>query len=142
MPYPLRQAKVGQLRRLYAEVPALECKGLCQDYCGVIAMTRLEAKRIVNVIGAEAAGTSLACPLLVAGRCSVYDVRPLICRIWGTTADLVCPHGCQPARILGRDESAALIERARRISGDSPGDVACTHTPEVLEKLWGESREL
>ena len=42
--------------------------------------------------------TQYRCPLLdVAGRCTVYDVRPLICRGFVSTAD---PIGCSPSSRL------------------------------------------
>jgi hypothetical protein len=36
------------------------------------------------------------CPALKDGRCSVYDVRPTLCRLWGVVEDMPCPWGCVP----------------------------------------------
>lgn len=36
------------------------------------------------------------CPALTEqGRCSVYEVRPMVCRTWGTNAAQPCPHDCE-----------------------------------------------
>lgn len=42
--------------------------------------------------------SGLTCGYLdqVHRRCTVYAVRPMICRLWGVTTDMACPWGCQP----------------------------------------------
>ena len=42
--------------------------------------------------------SGLTCGYLdqVNKRCTVYAVRPMICRLWGVTTDMACPWGCQP----------------------------------------------
>ena len=37
-----------------------------------------------------------SCPHLGDNGCEVYTERPLICRLFGTTASLQCPHGRRP----------------------------------------------
>ena len=60
----------------------------------------------------------LTCPLLSAnGRCTVYQVRPLICRLWGTTRALACPQGCQPERWVTDDEAVELLKRLFAVAG-------------------------
>jgi Fe-S-cluster containining protein len=120
-----RQADAA-LDRLYASIPALDCKGLCRDSCGPIAMTGLEEERMVEARGGPLpphtphplALQAISCPLLTAeGRCSVYHARPAICRLWGAVDhDLMrCPHGCRPEpRPLTERESRAVLRRPRR----------------------------
>lgn len=36
------------------------------------------------------------CPMLIDGKCSVYDSRPTICRLWGATERMRCRWGCVP----------------------------------------------
>ncbi len=43
-----------------------------------------------------AALAELSCPHLGAQGCQVYDERPLICRLFGTTPRLACPNGNRP----------------------------------------------
>ncbi|MDO8178956.1 MAG: YkgJ family cysteine cluster protein [Undibacterium sp.] len=38
----------------------------------------------------------LSCPHLGKNGCEVYEERPLICRLFGTTPQLVCPNGRRP----------------------------------------------
>lgn len=47
----------------------------------------------------EAALASLSCPHLGVNGCEVYEERPLICRLFGTTPSLPCPNGRSPARM-------------------------------------------
>lgn len=92
---------------LYGQIPDTGCKGLCQEACGPIAMHPYERARIrragVDIPLPSDAVTELltsgsyTCPALMEGRCSVYDLRPLICRLYGAADDLRCEHGCEPA---------------------------------------------
>jgi Fe-S-cluster containining protein len=54
------------------------------------------------------------CPLLKAGRCSVYAIRPMICRLYGVTDEMPCPHGCTPERMLTEHQAMELMDDAMR----------------------------
>jgi Fe-S-cluster containining protein len=96
----------ANLATLHAQIPDPGCKGLCVEACGPIDMHPYERARIrkagVVIPQPEEAVAQLldtgayACPALADGRCSVYEVRPLICRLWGAVEDLRCEHGCTP----------------------------------------------
>ncbi|SDD60109.1 hypothetical protein SAMN04488581_2635 [Mycolicibacterium neoaurum] len=111
------------LERIYRSVPTVECKGLCSEACGPIDMAPAERDRIPVVIPspqdaleAIAGGGSAACPALVDGRCSVYEDRPLICRLWGAVESMPCPHGCEVTPGLLMDAGAhSLIGRSLRL---------------------------
>lgn len=124
-----------EIEGIYREVPELKCKELCQECCGPIAMTKLEFSRIrertaepINArlmplvfgngqnLGRAVLFDCVTCPLLKDGRCSIYDIRPLICRIWGAVQAMRCPHGCTPKRWLSPRESFRLLSRARALS--------------------------
>lgn len=50
------------------------------------------------------------CPALGDdGRCRGYEGRPALCRIWGMTKALRCPHGCVPSRWLTDQECGELV---------------------------------
>jgi Fe-S-cluster containining protein len=100
-----------QLDALYAEMPALECQGKCAEACGPIAMTRVEWERITDRGPVGSLAADLTCPLLVDERCSVYDVRPTICRLWGMVESMPCEWGCKPTRMLTNDEGRVFLER-------------------------------
>ncbi|WP_328291357.1 YkgJ family cysteine cluster protein [Kineococcus sp. NBC_00420] len=100
------------LEQLSVQLPALSCLGLCEDFCSKdIDASITERRRLL------AAGVDLddptpdgACPALSrtfgAGRCSVYAIRPTICRLWGATESMPCPHGCRPEGGLVDDATA------------------------------------
>lgn len=114
------------LAEIYARIPSVKCKGLCQECCGPIGMSPLEMERLRGRVGEKIQPTSmgpfgfglcsksLTCPLLGAnGRCTVYDLRPVICRVWGAVKSMRCPHGCRPKRWLSKEESFELLRLAR-----------------------------
>lgn len=97
-----------KLDALYAELPQLDCRGRCQESCGPIDMSATERARIADAgvdippLADRAArrgplDIAWTCPALSAlGTCSVYRLRPMICRVWGLTELLACPYGCMP----------------------------------------------
>lgn len=108
--------------RIYAELPRIECKGLCHEACGPIAMSRLEDRRILHQLGRTpdyGFNVDLTCDLLdpLSRRCTVYEMRPLICRLFGliNIPTMRCPFGCVPDRWLTDEESRELINRVNRI---------------------------
>jgi len=114
-------SKQAQMDALYAELPTIECKGLCGDTCHFIGMTRLEHGRIRRATGHDIRMEQSPCPALdFMGRCAVYTLRPLICRLWGVVDVLPCHYGCKPSpRYLTYEEGKVFILRARDISGDN-----------------------
>ena len=99
-----------KLAKIYALIPSVACKRLCQDCCGPIAMGPAEYR--------AGFGTSVPfdhigkfpmaydpvrqqCPKLTRdGACGIYDVRPAVCMLWGVVPSMPCPWGCQPERWL------------------------------------------
>jgi hypothetical protein len=92
----------AELQELYDQLPALVCQGLCAESCGPIGASRLEVARVREVAGVDVTRVQpdLTCPALSttfgAGRCTAYDVRPMLCRLWGVVESMPCPHGCVP----------------------------------------------
>ena len=118
---PGNRVRLRQLERLYAQVPDVKCRGLCQEACGPIGMTELEVARMEAAAGRPLplCGPTLVCPLLGAdGRCSVYAVRPMVCRQWGAVESMPCPHGCRPGRMLSHEEGQRLLDSVREIGGE------------------------
>lgn len=120
-----------QLKEIYAKIPPIDCQRKCQEACGVIPVQRPELKKIrvrakVNIDDFVIDGPDgimmlfdadkESCPVLgVDGACTVYDVRPFICRLFGVVEGMLCPEGCKPERILTRDEAAVLVEQLRQL---------------------------
>jgi Fe-S-cluster containining protein len=115
------------LDELYARIPDVACRGLCFASCTSIEMSVVERDRIaragVRILPlAEQDPARVGddpCPALDADRrCTVYPVRPVICRLWGAVERLRCPHGCEPAGgWLSDEEAGALIREANAIGG-------------------------
>ena len=111
------------LPEVYANVPQIACKGHCVESCGPIAMSRKEAQAIrkaaprapvmrVDDVYQLRVKNNLTCPLLKQGRCSVYDVRPMICRLWGVVPEMPCEWGCTPIRTISSQEGRNLLRQS------------------------------
>lgn len=120
---PQRLSVAAQLDALYAELPTIDCQGLCWDSCGRIDMAHAERKRIKAEHGVEIPdGTKIRTPSLCVAltmfrQCGVYAVRPMICRVWGLSEGLPCTFGCRPSRLLTDQETYEFLARALDISG-------------------------
>ena len=126
-------ARLAEIDQLLESVPKFECKAGCADCCGLIAVSKLELKRIVARTGIkpEMLKTSfrlkqlkktgcLDCPLLDSqNKCSVYDIRPAICRVYGASdhVRLQCPHGLKPEKPLTVEETNSLMDRVMALGG-------------------------
>jgi Fe-S-cluster containining protein len=58
-----------------------------------------------------------ACPHLAFGKCTAYDSRPLVCRLYGVAEGLRCEHGCEPDRLLTDKQTRRIIAEAGKIGG-------------------------
>ena len=115
------------LAEVYARIPAVRCQGRCQESCGPIAMSHEEDERLrargitvpsmVDTVRAMEEGEEYWCPALRDGACTVHDVRPAICRLWGATRSMPCPHGCTPEDALSPEESREVLHLAARAGG-------------------------
>jgi len=92
---------------LYTRIPAFNCLPGCSACCGPIAMTGKEWAKFPKKRYAKSLADT--CPYSKKGRCEFYECRPLICRIFGATVDLACPHGCRPDRYLTKRESREIM---------------------------------
>lgn len=111
------------LEKIYADIPALNCKRRCQEFCGPVTGGPLEQKRLAAAPRAAMPSTEPdSCTFLdgITGGCTIYDIRPLICRLWGLVEDLRCPHGCVPERLLTKAEAYALLRRTAKIQNEAP----------------------
>ncbi len=130
-----RDAQQRALDEVYAQIPRIECRGECWDSCGPIQMTRVEQQRMAVRQGKTLPLLSKArrCPMLgMFGQCTVYDDRPLICRLWGVVPSMQCNFGCVPeGGLLSERAGHLLIARAMEISGDHAG-------AEKTRALWAD----
>lgn len=118
--------KTDRLQAIYAKLPNIECKRLCQECCGPIPIFPAEAKRLLPVTPPEHVMQDAfpvlwnretgSCPhLTVAGACGVRLERPIICRLWALVKQMHCPWGCVPDRWLTDEESNALMREVEAL---------------------------
>jgi Fe-S-cluster containining protein len=58
----------------------------------------------------EAALADYNCVYLGKHGCEVYNERPLICRLFGTTPRLACPNGSKPVYMIDRRTEQEIYE--------------------------------
>lgn len=121
--------RTAAIEAIYARVPTIDCRGLCTNSCTVVPMSVHEGRRLrkngTPLPSAEEGLVGLArdfehyrCPALVDGRCTVYELRPLICRLYGAVEDMRCEHGCVPdGGFLTTAEARQLIDEITEAGG-------------------------
>jgi len=90
------------IARLRERIPTFECVPGCHDCCGPVTTSSEEMSRLPVKSDAEheAALGDLSCVHLGPDGCTVYEERPLICRLFGTTPRMPCPNGRQPENMV------------------------------------------
>jgi hypothetical protein len=137
------------LQELYDQIPAIpDCKGRCWVSCGAIEMSDRERQRIrsagYRITPAQEALANLDtfwCEALAGdGRCAVYEMRPLVCRLWGAVEDMPCPYGCRPERMLTSEEGMNLVMQSLAIGGDPTGLIGSTADADAAMAAWRANR--
>jgi hypothetical protein len=98
-PMSCTSRKIDQLR---LQIPSFACVPGCHDCCGPVTASSEEMSRLPVKSAAEhdAALAEYNCVHLGPQGCTVYDQRPLICRLFGTTPSLPCPRGQGPEQMI------------------------------------------
>lgn len=164
MPNPRRQDE--RLQAIYDRLPSIECKGACHGACCFIEASQRERERMerasgqkldtvdaadpaVNPLGLPQIGRDnrplarFRCTMLGDdGRCTVYDLRPMICRMYGVVEGLECYRGCKPERTIPAPEAMILLAEAMEVGGKPPEGYpsvaalrAAAEDPERCEEL-------
>lgn len=86
------------IEKLREGIPSFECVPGCHDCCGPVTTSSEEMSRLPVKTDAEhaAALNEFNCVHLGPNGCTVYEERPLICRLFGTTTSMPCPNGRRP----------------------------------------------
>lgn len=88
---------------LYSKIPKSQCKKGCYKCCtNMIQFTTAE----LNAMGGYAYNG--VCSHLIDGMCSIYEQRPFVCRIFGTSEIMKCEN-CVPSRYLNEEETKLLV---------------------------------
>ncbi|MBJ7553465.1 YkgJ family cysteine cluster protein [Marinomonas spartinae] len=98
------------IAKLRENIPSFACKPGCHDCCGPVTASSEEMSRLPVKTEAEhdAALADFNCVHLGPNGCEVYDERPLICRLFGTTPHLACPNHCRPDNMIDPDIEAQI----------------------------------
>jgi len=87
------------LRMLYATLPTINCKGLCYQECQhPVAAWPIERREMERTTGKPYVYHTVEhrCTYLNAARqCEAHDVRPYVCRAYGTADTMRCAFGCE-----------------------------------------------
>jgi hypothetical protein len=113
-----------RLAHLYKRLPKVQCQGKCQEACGPVACSSAEAEIMRRHSGRPLtfdARTGRCNYLNEGGRCDVYPVRPLVCRIFGASEKLPCIWGCKPAApLLSERQEGQLFALVLDVGGGEP----------------------
>ncbi len=77
-------------------LPPMQCDVGCGQCCGIVPVTKQEYEKVVFVARAKGivpVSQGITCPFYQKGVCSVYDARPLVCKLFGHQASMECVHG-------------------------------------------------
>ena len=123
-------------------LPSMRCDEGCGECCGPVLCSEDEFARIRRFIAERGIAAvdrgKMTCPFLREGRCTIYAVRPFVCRLFGHVAGLTCSRGynvnvspeeerrflrrhCKPERSLhefvgySRDEMITLLFSPLRV---------------------------
>ena len=98
------------IKRVYRSLPNVNCKGLCAESCGPILYSEAEAKRMrERGVTPPTWDDTATCTALKNNRCSIYENRPFICRLFGATKALRCKHGCAPDKWVTQEEENRMM---------------------------------
>jgi hypothetical protein len=98
-----------KLQEIYNQIPTSKCPDNCGKCCGPVYPSKAEIRNIEqwcrqhgiefkNQFGVE---SGVDCPYLKENSCSIYPVRPFMCRTFGVVEHplLRCPN-CKTKRLL------------------------------------------
>ena len=107
------------LEEIYKQIPKSTCPPGCGKCCGLLFPSLKELQNINSWLKAHgrpfvpfSQTEGLDCPYLAQDKtCSIYPVRPYLCRIMGVSEDtrLNCREGCKPCgKMLNRQTLSYL----------------------------------
>lgn len=119
----------------------MQCDDDCGECCGMVMCNDDEYRRIAAYakrakIKPKKQGTT--CPFYQNGKCSVYPVRPAMCRLYGHVPGMECPRGYNVN--VGQDQERDFMDRYVANFGDSaPHNLHefCYSAQEIIDLLKG-----
>lgn len=125
------------LQDIYNQVPPGKCKPGCFACCGITNWLPIETRNIavwlaergrpllMYVLYSPEQLLTLTCPYCTLGNCTIYEVRPLICRIFGVTDQkLLKCDDCQTIVKQSAQKSKELFQKILELDYISSMDYA------------------
>lgn len=109
------------------DIPSFDCEPGCHACCGIVPFSTKERDLVAAIRPMEqwepfmdgswvptASLATFSCPFLTASGCGIYEIRPMVCRLFGAVdhPQMKCPKGCGPAKLIPDSESRKLLARA------------------------------
>ena len=107
-------------KKLYKQIPEFECIKGCTDCCTPVQVSKWEARRLhLKQLMLPTKPETTTCIFASPDGCMVYDKRPFICRLFGTSeaSYLTCKHGCRPKKLLSLKKESELCQEYAAIIG-------------------------
>ncbi len=117
------------LNGILAKIPELECKGDCIEACTEFEVFPVEEREIQQYctenkipytpflkneqLYFKIRSGCDPCKYLKDGKCSIYPVRPVICRLWGNVEAMPCKFGCKPDKVLTDFQGKNICKEVR-----------------------------
>ena len=99
-----------KIQKLYLHIPKSVCKDGCFECCtNIVQFAKEEAER-----AGEYKYDGVCSFLGDDNKCGVYDARPMVCRIYGTSEIMQCDD-CEPERYLTEQETRDIIREYAKI---------------------------
>jgi Fe-S-cluster containining protein len=83
-------------RRKLPILPPMRCDDGCGACCGPAPITSAELEELRDYVlrnNIPIQDQGITCPAYLNGRCAVYEVRPMVCRLFGHVEGLACERG-------------------------------------------------
>ncbi len=145
------------LNEIYQKVPRVKCQGHCAPFCSAIGYESIEKMNIEEKHSQFPSGfenptdngQTIRCGSLSSeNRCTIYDERPMICRLFGATQMMMqCPVGCElmnpSEERLTPEEVMGLLLEVKLLNLKYLNPIRAKNVIDKLEKLRdGEGYDL
>ena len=99
--------KKTPIQELYERIPTFPCKEGCTRCCDNWVQFAPEEEARCGGFAFDGP----LCPKLKNGKgCTVYEDRPLICRLFASSVLMPCPYGYGPKEPLSEEETHAILK--------------------------------
>lgn len=96
-----------QIKKQYERIPSFECIPGCVSCCGPVPFAEAEWAQLTD----PPPLTTHRCQFASETGCTIYEHRPLLCRLFGTvdTPKLLCPYGKRPETLMTERQGATIM---------------------------------